>query len=111
MQKVNKYDSVKVGPKEINARGGVYLDMEIGEQAKVEFIIEMNTGNGSGYSITENPNTKHENVRSPFSSIEQAREREQDIAKYWGFEAKEIYKRSCKCPANYHTMFEKCRGY
>ena len=81
------------------------------EQAEVQFVIEKNEGNGSGFSITENPNTKHETVRSPFSSEEEARQRETEIAEYWGFKAVEIKNRPCKCPKNYHTMFEKCRGY
>ena len=84
--------------------------MEV-EQAEVEFIIEKNEGNGRGYSITENPNTKYETVRSPFDSIEEARDREMKMADYWGFKAVEIKKRPCKCPKNYHTMFESCRGY
>lgn len=80
------------------------------EQAEVQFIIEKNGGNGKGYSIVENPDTAHETVRSPFDTEEQARQREMEIARYWGFKAVEV-KRSCKCPPNYHTMFENCRGY
>ena len=81
------------------------------EQTEVQFIIEKNDGSGFGYSITENPNTKHEKVRSPFNSAEEARKRELEIAEHWGFKAVELTKRECKCPANYHTMFETCRGY
>ena len=84
--------------------------MEI-EQAEVAFVIEKNEGNGSGYSITENPNTEHEVVRSPFDSVEEARQRELEIAEYWGFKSVELDKRPCKCPSNYHTMFQNCRGY
>ncbi len=84
--------------------------MEV-EQAEVQFIIEKNGGNGWGYSITENPNTTHEVVRSPFDTEEKAREKEHSIADYWGFKAVELKARPCKCPDSYHTMFEKCRGY
>ena len=81
------------------------------EQSKVRFIIEQNGGNGSGFSITENPNTEHETVRSPFKSEEEARKRETEIAEYWGFKAVEVKSRKCNCPKNYHTMFQNCRGY
>ena len=84
--------------------------MEI-EQTEVTFVIEKNGGNGKGYSITENPNTEHEVVRSPFNSVKEARKREIDIAEYWGFKAVELKKRICKCPTDYHTMFQNCRGY
>lgn len=86
------------------------MKLEI-EQAEVEFIIEKNEGNGSGYSITENPGTIHEVVRSPFKTIEEARQREKDITEYWGVKSIEVEKRKCPCPPNYHTMFENCRGY
>ena len=79
-------------------------------QTEVQFVIEKNGGNGHGYSITENPNTEHETVRSPYDSEEQARKREMEIAEYWGYKAVEV-KRPCKCPPSYHTMFENCRGY
>lgn len=81
------------------------------EQAEVQFIIEKNKGGGSGFSITENPNTVHEVVRSPFDTEEEARQREMEIAEYWGFKAVELKARPCKCPPNYHTMFDNCRGY
>ena len=85
--------------------------MEIGEQAEVQFIIEKNDGNGRGYSITENPGTIHEVVRSPFDSIEEARKRALEKFEWWGVKGVEVKSRKCPCPPNYHTMFENCRGY
>ncbi len=81
------------------------------KQAEVQFIVEKNEGRSSGYSIAENPNTKHETVRSLFDSEEDARKRELEISDWWGFKAVEIKTRTCKCPSNYHTMFSECRGY
>lgn len=81
------------------------------EQEPLYFIIEKNEGSGRGYSITESPGTPQEHVRSPFDTEEDARKRELELAEYWGFKPVELKARPCKCPKNYHTMFQECRSY
>lgn len=94
----------------VSRRVACTLKMEV-KQVEIEFIIEKNEGGGNGYSITENPNTDYETVRSPFDTIEEARKHEEELSEYWGFKAVELKARPCSCPSNYHTMFEKCRNY
>ena len=61
------------------------------EQTEVLFRIEDNSKEGgSGWAIVENPDTEYELARSPFDSEQEARQRELDIAEYWGFKAVEI---------------------
>jgi hypothetical protein len=67
------------------------------KQGIVPFIIEKNADDT--YAVIENPETDNYGVagwlgekvvRSPFASAEAARQKELEIAKFWGFEVVEI---------------------
>jgi len=61
----------------------------ISNEAEVKFLIRVEPRTGV-YSIVENPDTELEIIRSPFDSPEEARQRELEIAEYWGFKAIEL---------------------
>ena len=61
------------------------------DQAEVRFKIVPNliSGQRVTYRIIENPKEEYEMIRTPFDSIEEARQRELEIADFWGFKAVE----------------------